>query len=434
MKHSTIIHTTAWTLFKVWSILLFSSASLYGQVTQGVNKERLQQLDRLITEHIRQQHIPGASALIIRNGEIIYNKAFGYADIAAQRPMQTNSIFRIASQSKAITSLAAMMLWEEGHFLLDDPISKWIPAFKDAQVLNSYDSHDTTYTTRTAAREITVRDLLRHTSGIAYPAVFSDHRMWAIYMKAGVPSGIGTTKGTLKESVELMAKQPLQHDPGTAFTYGYNTDILGYLVEIWSGLSLEEFFHKRIFTPLEMQDTYLHIPAEKQARLVTLYESKGAQLVRTDHPIYEGVDPQFPNLNGTYLSGGAGLSSTTGDYARFLSLILNKGSYKGKRLVSRKTIALMLTNQLPEGVHASPFPAQAPDFQFGLGFELETAKNDYLQPYSIGTFSWGGAFNTHYWADPKEQLIGLIFTQEYLSPYWRIGEAFKVGTYQALQD
>lgn len=434
MKYYTIITTTVRTLLTIWSVLAITSTGTYGQAAKGFDKERLQQIDRMIITHIREQHIPGATALIIRNGEVIYNKAFGYADIAAKRPMQTNSIFRIASQSKAITSLAAMMLWEEGHFLLDDPVSKWIPGFKDAQVLKTYDSHDTTYTTRTASREITVRDLLRHTSGIAYPAVFSDHRMWAIYTKAGIPSGIGTTSGTLKESVERMAKQPLQHDPGAAFTYGYNTDILGYLVEVWSGMSLDNFLQQRIFTPLEMQDTYFHIPAEKHARLVTVYESKGAQLVRVDHPIYEGVDPQFPLLKGTYLSGGAGLSTTTADYARFLNLILHKGTYKGKHLVSPKTIGLMLTNQLPEGVPTSPFPAQAAHFQFGLGFELETAQNDYLQPYSIGAFSWGGAFNTHFWADPREQLIGLLFTQEYLSPYWRIGEEFKVSTYQALQD
>lgn len=399
---------------------------------QDIDPNRLSGIDSLINRHIREKHIPGATALIISNGKIVYQKAFGYADVAGRKPMEMNSIFRIASQSKAITSLAVMMLWEEGKFLLDDPLSLYIPAFRNPKVLASYNEKDTTYTSRPAKREITIRDLLRHTSGIAYAAVFSDKTMWDIYTKAGVPSGIGTTRSTLKEKMELLATMPLQHDPGEAFTYGLNTDLLGYLVEIWSGQPLDVFLQKKIFDPLEMTDTHFHLPVAKHNRLVSLYESQDNELVKVTHPIYEGVDPQFPALKGTYLSGGAGLSATVADYAKFLSLFLNKGVYRHKRLVGRKTIELMLTNQLAEGVRISPYPEQPENFQFGLGFALETEKNDYLLPFSIGAFGWGGAFNTHGWADPKEGLIGLLFTQEYLSPYWRIGEEFKVATYRAL--
>lgn len=403
--------------------------------TRGFDTQRLSRIDSLITNEIKAQHIPGATALIIRNGEVIYNKAFGYADVAARQPMQTNSIFRIASQTKAITSVAIMMLWEEGKFLLDDPVSQYIPAFKNPRVLASFQAKDSSYTSRPASREITVRDLLRHTSGLAYAAVFSDPAMQAVYAKAGVPSGIGTLGGTVKEKMEVLATLPLQHDPGAAFTYGLNTDLLGYLVEIWSGQSLDTFLHQRIFAPLEMTDTYFHLPKAKQHRLVSLYESNGNHLEKVTHPIYEGVDPLFPNKQGTYLSGGAGLSSTIGDYAKFLTFYLNKGVYHNKRLLSRKTVELMLTNQLADGVPTSPLPAQPEQFKFGLsGFALETPQNDYLLPFSQGAFGWGGAFNTHGWADPAEKLIGLLFTQEYLSPYWRIGESFKVITYQAIND
>ncbi|QJB30730.1 beta-lactamase family protein [Chitinophaga oryzae] len=400
----------------------------------GLNAQRTSRIDDVINRHIAAGHIPGATALVIRHGQVVYNKAFGYADVAARKPMQTDNIFRIASQTKAITSLGVMILWEEGKFQLDDPVSRFIPAFKNPRVKVSFNPKDSTYTTRPASREITVRDLLRHTSGIAYAAVFSDPQMQAIYAKAGVPSGIGTMASDLKTKINLLAQQPLMHDPGQAFTYGLNTDVLGYLIEIWSGQRLDLFLQQRVFAPLDMQDTYFHLPAGKQQKLVTLYEEVNGKMLPVSHPIYEGVDPLFPNRQGTYLSGGAGLVSTTGDYAKFLTLLLQKGKYNKKTIVSPATVALMLSNQLETGVRPSPLPAQPEPFGFGLGFSLETKENDHLMPYNIGTFSWGGAFNTHYWVDPKEELIGLVFTQEYLSPYWSIGDEFKVAVYQALED
>ncbi|MGS2739077.1 serine hydrolase domain-containing protein [Sinomicrobium sp. M5D2P17] len=431
MKTSSKRNTT--TRLVAFFLVLFTTV-LHAQETQGIDMERLEQIDSFVYRHIGDKHIPGATALIIRNGEVVYNKAFGYADVESGKRMQTDNIFRIASQSKAITSLAVMLLWEEGKFLLDDPVSMYIPAYENTEVLNTYNEKDTTYTTVPAERQITIRDLLRYTSGIAYPAVFSDKRMWAIYKKTGIPSGIGSAGSTLKEKMELLAKVPLQHQPGEAFTYGINTDLLGYLVELWSGQTFDNFLRKRIFEPLEMKDTYFHIPKEKQSRLVTLYESTPDGLEKVTHPIYEGVSPLFPNQKRTYFSGGAGLSSTTSDYGRFLSLLMNKGTYKGKRLLSPKTVELILTNQLTPEMRISPYPPQPDDFQFGLGFALETEKNNYLSPFSIGTFSWGGAFNTHYWADPEENLIGILFTQEYLSPYWRIGDEFETLTYQAISQ
>lgn len=416
-------------------VTILQTKAVHAQQT-SFTQERAYRIDAVINKHIEAGHIPGATALIIKNGEVVYNKAFGYADVEAKKKMQTDDIFRIASQSKAITSLAVMMLWEDGKFLLDDPISKYVPAFKNPKVLASYSTKDGSYTTKPATREITIRDLLRHTSGIAYPAVFSDPAMWSIYEKADVPSGIGTTKSTVREKMELLATLPLQHNPGERFTYGLNTDLLGYLIEIWSGEPLDKFLQRNILTRLEMHDTYFHIPEKEQHRLVSLYETTPEnKLIKVKHPIYEGVNAEFPKMQGSYLSGGAGLSSTTADMAKFYSLYLNKGTFKGKRLISRKTVELMLTNQLGNQVVISPFPPQPENFQFTLGgFSVVTEKNAYLSPQSIGTFGWGGAFNTHGWADPKEGIIALLFTQEYLSPWYSIGEEFQTAIYQAIAD
>lgn len=408
--------------------------TLSAQSVQGVNLAQISRIDQLAQRHIQEQHIPGAVALIMKNGEVVYQKAYGFADKEKGIKMKEDHIFRIASQSKAITSLAVMILWEQGKFQLDDPVSRYIPEYAKMNVLDTFNPADSSYTSYPAKKEITIRDLLRHTSGIAYPAVFSDPRMWAIYEKNGIPSGIGTMNAKLKDKMLALAKMPLQHEPGEAFTYGINTDLLGYLIEIWSGKPFDVYLKEAVFEPLEMKDTYFHVPKSKQDRVVALYESIGNTLKKVDHPIYEGVDPEFPKKQGAYLSGGAGLSTTVADYARFLTLFLNQGSYKGKRILSRKTVALMLTNQLTPEMKISPYPPQPENFQFGLGFALETEKNDYLSPFSLGTFSWGGAFNTHYWADPEENLIGLFFTQEYLSPYWRIGDEFEVLTYQAIEN
>lgn len=423
------------TIALIGLVAMMHVRALYAQ--QGeFSQERLVRIDAVISKHISAGHIPGATALIIKDGKVVYNKAFGYADMETKKAMETDNIFRIASQSKAITSLAAMMLWESGKFLLDDPISKYIPLFKNPKVLVSYSPKDGSYKTKPAKREITVRDLLRHTSGIAYPAVFSDPTMRKIYEKADIPSGIGTTESTVREKMELLATLPLQHDPGERFTYGLNTDLLGYLIEIWSGDALDVFLEKNILIPLEMRDTFFHIPKREQNRLVSLYETTPEnKLIKVNHPIYEGVNAEFPKMEGSYLSGGAGLSSTTADMAKFYSLYLNKGVFKGKRLIGRKTVELMLTNQLGDHVIISPLPPQPDSFQFTLGgFSVTTEKNAHISPQSIGSFGWGGAFNTHGWADPKEGIIALLFTQEYLSPWYSIGEEFQTAIYQAIAD
>lgn len=388
----------------------------------GMSGERLQRIDKMIDEYLNSKQIPGAVVLIVRNGKVAYHKAYGYSNVDKKVALKKDDIFRIASQSKAITSLAAMMLWEEGKFSLDDPISKYIPEFKSPAILKSFNPKDSSYTTEPAKSEVTVRQLLTHSSGIDYAAIGSPE-LKAIYAKAGVPSGIGNNDQVLGDKMKILGKLPLKHEPGERWTYGLNSDVLGYLVEIWSGMSFDQFLRKRIFDPLGMVDTYFYLPQEKHKRLVPLYQgTKEGEVKMMEGKPFDNVDPNYPNTPGKYYSGGAGLSSTIEDYAKFLQLFINKGEFNGVRLLSRKTVELMLTDQHINGSSV------------GLGFGLETPENDYKSVLSLGSFSWGGAFNTQYWADPKENLIGLMYTNIYNAPSWGMGDKFRALTYQAITD
>ncbi len=413
-------------------LLLCTAQPLFSQSVQsfteakpedaGFSAVRLKRIDDMLQKSVKDQQIPGAVGLIIRDGKVIYHKAFGYSDIEKKTALRRDDIFRIASQSKAITSLAVMMLWEEGKFLLDDRISKYIPEFRNPQILKTFNASDTTYTTEPATREITVRHLLTHSSGIGY-AVIGRKDFTAIYAKAGIPSGIGNDQQQIGDRMKKLGALPLAHQPGERWTYGLNTDVLGYLVEVWSGMPLDQFLKTRIFDPLGMKDTYFYLPRNKHNRLVALHGDRDGKVYKLKNAAYDAIDVDYPKLNGTYFSGGAGLSSTVEDYAKFLQLFLNAGEFNGVRLLSRKTVELVLTDQLPD------FPNE-----FGLGFAVETEKNDYRSPSTIGTFSWGGAFSTQYWADPKERVIGVSYTNIYESENESIHEKFRVLTYQAIVD
>lgn len=392
--------------------------------SEKFSSERLQRIDRVIQEYVDSSYIPGAVALIARNGKIVYHKAFGFSDTESRKPLKRDDIFRIASQTKAITSVAVMMLYEEGRFLLDDPVSKYIPAFRNPQVLDKYNPQDTTYSTVPARREITIRDLLTHTSGIGYAGIGTPEAN-AIYAKNGIPSGIGTPESKLGDAMQRLGGLPLMHQPGERWTYGLNTDVLGYLVEVVSGMSLDEFFRKRIFDPLGMKDTYFYLPQAKHDRLVRLHtENKEKRVIPYSR---EGnMDPDFPKLAGKFYSGGAGLSSTAYDYAIFLQMLLNGGIYNGQRILSPAIIRMMTSNQIGDlslGVK-----------KFGLGFGLTTGAEAARLPPSQGTFDWGGAFATTYWADPEEGIIGLLFTQKYPNTYGELNGKFRVLVYQTLTE
>lgn len=389
----------------------------------GFSAERLSRIDQLVNEHVDKQWVNGAVVMVVRNGKVIHHKAYGYSDTEKKTAMKKDDIFRIASQTKAITSLAVMMLFEEGKFLLDDAVSKYIPEFKSPKVLGTVNWADTSYTSQPAKGEITIRQLLTHTSGIDYAAIGSQE-LKAIYAKAGIPSGIGTNNVVLADKMKKLGGMPLKHQPSEAFTYGLNTDVLGYLVEVLSGMSLDQFFRTRIFQPLGMNDTWFYLPKEKHSRLVPLYQVTDGKLSKVSNKVFDNIDLNYPTMAGTYYSGGAGLSSTTEDYAKFLQLFLNKGEFNGARLLGRKTVELMLTNQTQPPITE----------QFGLGFGLETDKNDYRSIFSAGTFSWGGAFSSSYWADPKEKMVCLVYTNLMASPYRNMNEKVKTLIYQAIVD
>jgi CubicO group peptidase (beta-lactamase class C family) len=394
--------------------------------TQHFSAGRLQRIDKLVKQYIDSGWIKGADAFIARNGKVVYNKAFGIADVEKNVPMKTDAIFRIASQTKAITSVAAMMLYEEGKFLLDDPISKYIPSFAHPRVLAEFNPKDSSYTTIPAKREITIRDLLTHTSGIDYAQIGSD-KMKAIYAKAGIQAGFVTDKIRLANAINKLGTLPLVHQPGERFTYGLNIDVLGYLVEKLSGKSVAEFFKERIFEPLGMNDTYFYLPKSKFNRLVQVYvPDKQNHLNRWNASTFPGVSADYPLVNGTYYSGGAGLSSTTRDYAIFLQMLLNNGVYNGHRLLARHTVEMMTMNQIGD--------LNLDRDKFGLGFEVTTRLGQAKLGQTEGSFSWGGFFGTVYWADPKEHLVCLFFVQEWPFPHGELTDKFKVLVYSALND
>jgi len=386
-----------------------------------VSADRLTHIDKMIQQYIDSGWIAGAVGFIARDGKIVYDKAFGVSDIEKKTELRNDDIFRIASQTKAITSVAVMTLFEEGKFLLDDPLSKYIPEFANPTVLDKFNINDTTYTTIEANREITIRDLLTHTSGIDYAGIGSDN-MNAIYAKAGIPTGFVSEKINLGDKMRLLGKLPLVHQPGERFTYGLNVDVLGYLVEILSGVSLDQYMHKHIFEPLGMKDTYFYVPADKSDRLVKVSaEDKDHHLINVESEFV-----MYPLSGGTYYSGGAGLSSTIKDYAVFLQMLLNKGVYNGTRVLSRRTVELMTVNQIGD----LPFG----DDKFGLGFQITTARGQAKLGISEGSFSWGGYFATTYWADPKERLTGLIFIQQSPLVHSEIQDKFKALVYQSLDN
>jgi CubicO group peptidase (beta-lactamase class C family) len=391
-----------------------------------MSAERLARIDNLIKEYVDKKWIAGATVLVARNGKIVYYKGLGYDDVDKKTPMKRDVICRIASQSKAITSVAVMMLYEEGKFLLNDPVSKFIPEFKNPKVLDKFNPADTTYTTVPAKREITIHDLLTHTSGIAYAQIGSKESN-AIYYKAGVVGGIGVDKILLADKMKILGRLPLMHQPGEKWTYGLNTDLLGYLIEVVSGMSLDEFFRKRIFEPLGMKDTYFYLPKEKRSRLATLYTEDSSKHIKKDGETYElngTLYVNYPNMDGTYYSGGGGLSSTAYDYSIFMQMLLNGGEYDGKRILSRSSVRMMTSNQIGDLDFGND--------KFGLGFGITTEKSVVNTPLSPGTFSWGGMFSSSYWIDPKEKIVAQLFLQLFPNSHGDLHEKFKTLVYQAI--
>ena len=368
----------------------------------GISKAQIARIDAMLEEAITSDEVPGLVAMIVKDGKIVYQAAKGHASVSEGKKMDKNSIFRIASQTKAITSTAILMLFEEGKIRLDDPISAYIPEFSKPQVLVSFRYADSSYTSRPSSRPITIRHLLTHTSGLGYGVIDGDERMKMIYHKAGVVDLFTTEKITIEESVKRLAKLPLHHDPGTKYTYSEGLDVLGYLVEIVSGKPFDVFLKERIFDPLGMNDTRFYLNEAQGNRLVEVHTYQDGKWKEFPITFY---DPAYPKSGAkTFFSGGAGLSSTAEDYAKFLQMYLNGGIYDGRRLLSPLTIQTAMQNQVGDLWNA--------DKHYGLAFGVVTTKGVAQGGLgSAGTFDWGGYFNTQYFADPQNQVIGLLFKQ-----------------------
>ncbi|MFL5618683.1 MAG: serine hydrolase domain-containing protein [Gemmatimonadaceae bacterium] len=396
------------------------------RASNGFSAERLARVDRFLQQYVDSNRIGGAVALVIRDGQVAYQKSVGWIDRESRRPMTSDAMFRIASQSKAITSTAILMLVEEGRIALGDTVSRFIPAYAHTMVASRSDSGRTVVPAR---RQITIQDLLTHTAGISYGG-----ERWIADQYAA--KGLGPAAGNgwytadktepVCQTMERLATLPFIAQPGEAFVYGYNTDILGCVVERASGLSLDEFIRTRITSPLGMTDTYFFLPPAKASRLVTLYmnDSTGRAARAPEGSRGQGHYVEGPRRS---FSGGAGIVSTARDYARFLQMILNRGEIDGVRILSPRSVDLMTSNQIP-----AIYAQNASGKGFGLGFETveRVGASGY---YSAGSFGWGGAYGSTYMVDPAERMI-VVFMINQMPNRTDVASKFPTLVYQALTD
>ncbi|KLT67481.1 serine hydrolase [Pedobacter sp. BMA] len=407
------------------SLVLFFNIS-YAQVKESKNslsEKGLGKIDILFKQYLDSGWIKGITANISYEGKTVYNKAFGNQ---INRPFKTNDILRIASQTKAVTCVAVMMLFDQGKFTLDDPISKFIPSFKHPKVLDKFNKKDSTYTTKPANREITIRDLLTHTSGLGYAQIGSPE-MNAIYAKAGIEAGFVIKKKTLETDINKLGTLPLALQPGQKWQYSLSMDVLGRLVEVVSGLNLDQFFKEKIFTPLGMNDTYFALPEEKQFRLATVYtEDPNTKSVKPwKDGTFPGATINYPTNGNGYFAGGAGLVSTSKDYGNFLQMLANSGELNGNRILSKQSVALMTTNQLGN--------ISFGDNYFGLGFEIISEKGSRELGQSVGSYGWGGFFGSTYWVDPQKKIVAQIYIQQWPFSHGQLSDQFKSLIYQAIK-
>ncbi|MCX5646580.1 MAG: serine hydrolase [Phycisphaerae bacterium] len=392
----------------------------------GLSQQRLDRIGMLMQEHVDGKLLAGAVALVARDGKVAYLKSVGMQDKEMNVAMKPDAIFRIASMSKPITSVAVMMLYEEGWFRLGDPVSKYLPEFKDMKVLISGTAGESNEKIVPAKREITIRNLLTHTSGLTYQW---DARVGAKYAEAGITHGLIQTEDSLADGIKKLAQMPLVHQPGEAFTYSLSVDVLGRLVEVVSGLSFDEFLRQRIFVPLRMDDTGFYLPSGKVSRLAAVYGpdpegnlkrlgngilGEGAMRITVTYP-YEGPK--------RYYSGGGGLCSTISDYARFCQMMLNGGELDGVRLLSPTTVQLMTADHVGE---------LNPGTGFGLGFGVTRSLREAGELTSVSAYRWGGFWYTTFFIDPAQRLIGVCMGQLYPSGKATLNDRFEALAHQAI--
>ena len=408
---------------KIYIFLVLLAIGCTNKEKSKIDLERLSLVERLLEEDIKKNNLPGAVVLVGNEKGIVYQKAFGIKNPLTNEKYNTDDIFRIASMTKAITSIAILKLWEDGRINLDDPIEKYIPEFKDTEILETFNEKDSSYTSKPSTKKITIRQLLTHTSGIGYDFIDGKHSIKAIYhkkkqsfMKNGVMCFCDEDV-TIGEAIKNLADVPLHHEPGEKYTYGIGLDVLGYLIEVVSKKKLDEFFKEEIFEPLEMNDTYFYLPKEKEKRLVPV-------LTKEDNKWKIFTDNRF-NINypiegkKKFFAGGCGLSSTVKDYYNFLSVFINNGKFKGKNFISKQTNDLLFQNQLPgiENFYLLNYGKgnlKSESFPLGHGLAFGLVREEDMRMGgrgSKGTLYWGGYYNTSYFADPNDKFIGIIFKQ-----------------------
>jgi CubicO group peptidase (beta-lactamase class C family) len=411
-------------------VLAFASSVAAAQTSvrrahtdNGFAADRLQRIDSYMQQSVDSGRIAGAVALVLRDGKPVYERAFGWADKESGRRMSTDAMFRIASQTKALTSVAIMILVEEGKIALNNPVSRFIPTFARTTVATRADSGRVI---APATRQITIRDLLTHTAGISYG---TDAHVASLYSEKGLgpQAGFGWYTADKDEPIcvtmERLGTLPFVRQPGEAWVYGYNTDILGCVVERASGVPLDAFIRTRITAPLKMNDTHFFVPSGQRQRLVTVYASDSTNRIA---PAPEGSRGQGHYVDGPRRSfaGGAGLVSTARDYARLLQMLLNDGELDGVRILGPRTVALMTSNQV-----GTLFNSNGQGF--GLGFSVLERFGADNSMMSVGTYGWGGAYGSQYRVDPKERIV-LVFMLNQLPNRSDVGSKFPTLVYQAL--
>ncbi len=410
----------------------------------GLSFEKLGRIDEVMQSYVDDHRLANIEVLVARKGKIVYNQSFSKEKPANGKP----SLYRIASMTKPITSVAIMILMEQGKLKLTDPVSRYIPELKNMKVLidddkanestqnggkqgdaNRPSSAKAAYHLVDAIREITIKDLLTHTSGIIYGFKNEKH-LTQLHAELGISDGLSDNTGTIGDNVKKMALLPLKHQPGKHFTYGLSTDVLGYLVEVISGSTLDQFIKQKILVPLKMNDTQFYLSEKMFSRLVPLYtpnESGGIRKIDEKKDKNNLVTRyQYTGVE-TYYSGGGGLVSSAMDYARFLQMMLNKGELDGERILLSNTVSLMFSN------HIRQIEQGDKNFKFGLGFMIH---NKPITPDVIpeGSLSWGGIFHTSFWIDPKNDIIGVSMAQKFPAPKSDVHDKFEQLVYAALED
>ena len=399
------------------------------EVPAPIIKPAFSDLDSYLTENIEKGVIPGGVFLAAEKGQIKYFKSFGFDDQSLDKMYTNDAIFRIASMTKSITVVGIMQLMEKGKLKLDDPVSKYIPAFKKTKVLHSFNASDSSYTVVDQIKEISIRNLLTHTSGIYYGS-FEQDSLRAVYMKNGIMGfGLSNNEWSTEEMVNMIAEAPLAFQPGSAWKYGMNMEVLGRIIEVASKTNLDVYFQKNIFDVLGMRDTYFYLPKEKQQRLVQVHPSDTVQNV------IKNPDLNYPfSLGNNHFAGGGGLSSSTLDYATFCMALANKGALDKKRILKKKTVQLINKIQFQElDSNNKGYMSEVDEMGFGLGYWVVKKENPNLSPLSAESFGWGGFFNTKYYIDPKKKIVIVGMTQMFgfnNEPFW---EAFTKEMYKAIE-